>query len=376
VDGVDQARRAAAIAEAVEALMVFDERGVVLDVNEAAAELLDLPRERLVGFPPVEDLMDVVHHDGTPFSLDQFPVMRALRTGETVAPTLMGLGPAERRVWVRCSAAPLPQGGAVAMMVDVSDLVRAEEALRESEAWYRLVVDNSVDVVSVWRPDMGEVFVSPSAQRITGWTREQRRADDEWARVHPDDAPRMRALREDVVAGRVEATTVVFRARHADGEWYWHEMGVRAVRSPDGGLEVHSSVRDVTDRVTAERARRGADARWRAAFDHGPLGQALVDVDGVPLSVNEALRDLLSRDVHDDRDRSVLDAVHPDDRQAAEDLLAGAWNAGNGVVSALVRVGGAGAGDAGRRPGRALDPLERGPVEGTDGGAAYPCCRC
>lgn len=89
------------------------------------------------------------------------------------------------RVGAIIATAPLPQGGAVAMMVDVSDLVRAEEALRESEALYRLVVDNSVDVVSVWRPDGGEVFVSPAAERITGWTREQRRDDDEWARVHP-----------------------------------------------------------------------------------------------------------------------------------------------------------------------------------------------
>ena len=97
----------------------------------------------------------------------------------------------------------------------------------------------------------------------------------------------------------------------------------------EGGSCTHivTLSRDVTDLREAQRLRE-AEERFRTAFDHAPIGIALVKPDGRFLQVNWAMCEMLGYTEEQLAALTWMDITHPDDletsRQAASELVAGA----------------------------------------------------
>jgi diguanylate cyclase (GGDEF)-like protein/PAS domain S-box-containing protein len=79
--------------------------------------------------------------------------------------------------------------------------------------------------------------------------------------------------------------------------------------------------RDVTGERSAERARREAEERFRAAFEHAPIGMAIVGLDGRFRAVNDALAEILGRGPDALAEIAPGDLLHPDDRPRAAEAL-------------------------------------------------------
>jgi len=145
-------------------------------------------------------------------------------------------------------------------VVDISDRVSAEAALRESRdvltlamrggsmgAWSRNLVTNEV----WWSRELEEIFgLQPGEfnRTETGF----------FAFVHEDDREAVRAAVEQAVRNGSDYV-VDFRFRHASGEWRWMEGRGRAVYADDRTPRtVYGIGIDVTDRKRAEIALREA----------------------------------------------------------------------------------------------------------------------
>jgi diguanylate cyclase (GGDEF)-like protein/PAS domain S-box-containing protein len=199
----------------------------------------------------------VLRGDGSPWPLDDRPVERAVRRGVVTSRELMGLARDGRTRWVRVSVRPLvlrtgePQG-AVATYTDVTDRERARSELEESEAHFRLLAENSTDVISRHTVDGRCTYASPALTDMLGW-----KVDDVLERnplgvVHPDHRERVEA-HHDAVCRDLEPRTFRCQVLHSDGRYLWCEAVMRPVRGDDGLLhELQLSTRDVTARVEAE----------------------------------------------------------------------------------------------------------------------------
>src|SRR5581483_10566456 len=131
-------------------------------------------------------------------------------------------------------------GGPVVRIVgthlDLTDRIRANEKLRESEERLRLAFAGAQEGVWDWNLETGAVVYSPRWKEMLGY------ADDEiephvraWERLlHPDDMPRARAVHESVMRG-ARTYEGEFRLRHKDGH-YVHVLsrGFPVRRDADG----------------------------------------------------------------------------------------------------------------------------------------------
>jgi PAS domain S-box-containing protein len=146
---------------------------------------------------------------------------------------------------------------------------RTEEGLRGSEARYRVLAENSTDVISV-TDSVGVIrYVSPSCEALTGFTPEELVGRPGTEFVHEDD---IQLVNESYRWAPGEAHLVrspSYRVRRKDGTYVWIEAAVRPVLDPDSGevLEMQASARDITERklVEARLARAHAELEHQTA---------------------------------------------------------------------------------------------------------------
>jgi PAS domain S-box-containing protein len=142
---------------------------------------------------------------------------------------------------------------------DITDRRRAEEALRESEANYRLLFNESADgIVVVVEGRL--VNANPAACRLFGWAPGEfagRTPMDYLNLFHPDDRPLLRERFLQIMAGEPVQTTYAGRLLRPDGTIAWIEARTQPIRW-EGRAAYQSMVRDVTERVHLEERLREA----------------------------------------------------------------------------------------------------------------------
>ncbi len=203
---------------------------------------------------------------------------------------------------------------------------RVTELLERNEARFRAMVRDSSDIMAIVDPDGMLVYASPATERLLGLEVEPLLGTSLFALIHPDDLERALHGFELTRSGK-ENERVELRLRHADGGWRLMEaVATNLLDDPTvGGIVI--SARDLTERRRAEAELREAQERFRSAFEHAPIGMALVTLDGRVFRVNRALVQIVGRTEDNLLRSSLLDLLHPDDvercRRAMSRLLAG-----------------------------------------------------
>lgn len=135
----------------------------------------------------------------------------------------------------------------------VRDEVEAE-ALRQSEARFRSLVQNASDIIAVVTPDGLLEYVSPAVRRVLGVAPEYLSGADIVSLVHPEDRASAARFMEEVAAG--DSGSVELRMGHPNRSWRYLEVtGHNALGEESvGGIVLNC--RDVTERKAFERELR------------------------------------------------------------------------------------------------------------------------
>jgi PAS domain S-box-containing protein len=214
---------------------------------------------------------------------------------------------------------PLPGGGVVRTYSDITARRAAEHALRESEALYRLLAENSTDMIV--RTDLAGIrrYLSPASREILGYAPEELVGTMLIDFVHPDDRETVAQDLAQILTGAIERQTAVYRVRHKNGAWTWSETRRRLVRGDDGKpLEVVAVVRDVSDRKAAEEALQRSEERYRLLADNSSDIIVLKPSFGGQRYISPAVRTVLGYEPEAFLSRPTADIIHPDDRARVE----------------------------------------------------------
>jgi PAS domain S-box-containing protein len=211
------------------------------------------------------------------------------------------------------------------ILVDVTEQRQAELAMRQSEARFQALVQNSYDVVSVLDASGRHRYVSPSIERLLGYAPAELIDVSALDLVHPDDAPSLQAAIASCVQGAAQTPPLELRYRHRDGEWrYFETIGTNLLGDPAINGIVFNA-RCITARVAIERALLQSEARFRSIFEGASTGMALVDPAGTILVANPALATMLGYSREALTGMTTAAISHPEDNSKQLELRHRLW---------------------------------------------------
>jgi PAS domain S-box-containing protein len=134
----------------------------------------------------------------------------------------------------------------------LAERTRMERDLRESEARFRLLAENSLDMIARHDAQGQCLYVSPACRAMLGYEPEDLVGQPSTVIVHPDDLDHV--IRSYItLIQRSGPGLVSFRAMRKDGQPTWLEATSRAILDQQTGavIEIQSALRDITQRRKA-----------------------------------------------------------------------------------------------------------------------------
>ncbi|TCO83420.1 PAS domain S-box-containing protein [Plasticicumulans lactativorans] len=316
-----EARNSAILQAALDGIVSIDGQGRILQFNPAAESTFGVRRQQVLGRDIAEVIVPPESRERHRAGLERFvnggPGRLIGRRVEMVAQRADG---ARIPVEIALSAIQLESGPIfTAYIRDISDRLRAETAIRESEARYRRVVDSVHEVIFQTDAEGRWTFLNRAWTEITGFTLEASLERPMVDFLHPEDrrihdAAIGALLRDERKQARYE---VRLRTRTAD--YCWIEVSVELTRGAEHTLTGSiGTLSDISERkhVEAElrRAKHAAEAANRAKSDF--LATMSHEIR-TPMNAIIGMTDLVLDSRLDDQQREYLALV----KSSADALL-------------------------------------------------------
>ncbi|MEJ5253724.1 MAG: PAS domain S-box protein [Acidimicrobiales bacterium] len=255
----------AVVEVAPDGILIADEAGTIVLVNRRIEELFGYESGELLG-QPVEVLLPPESRQAHRAHRTRYraePHTRPMGSGLD----LLGLRRDGTVFPVEISLSPLVRGGelrVIAVIRDISDRIASEEDNRR----IRTTLDATLDGVFIFDPvTLRHSYVNLGAVEQTGYSERELL---EMTPVHLNPELNEQAFREllaPLLSGEVTARTLTTVFRRSDGTDVPVEVLIQYPPARrESSREVVAIVRDITDRVEADRAIRQSEERMRTLY--------------------------------------------------------------------------------------------------------------
>ena len=317
-----------AVEQASEGIVVTDKRGTIRYVNPAFTVMTGYTADEVIGENP-----RILKSGRQPSAFYQ-RLWATISGGNTWRGTLVNRRKDGILYDEGMTVTPVrdPNGAIthfIAIKQDMTERIRAEQAVLKSEAKYRLLVDNIPDVV--WTADeQGRcVFVTPNAEAIYGFTPQEIYESGVWFdRIHPEDVPKVR----DTYAALIERGTLFsteYRIQRKNGEWIWLHAKSTSSYVENGKRYFVGICSEITERKGMQQKLLEGEHKYRSLINNIPDVAWVVDDRGHLLFVSPNVEKLLGFPADDFYKRGAivfLEAVHPEDQPALQSALRGLFS--------------------------------------------------
>jgi PAS domain S-box-containing protein len=165
--------------------------------------------------------------------------------------------------------------------------------LVKSERQFRSLIENSSDILSLADKNMQLLYRSPAAERILGWTMNDRlESKGSIGSTHPDDIEYVNRVITEILKQPGRSLPVTFRTRHKLGHYLWVEGMVTNMLYDESVRAIVTNFKDVT-------IEKIASDRFRLVVEGSPLGKVLLNAKGEITLVNSKTESLFGYERRD-----------------------------------------------------------------------------
>jgi PAS domain S-box-containing protein len=262
--------------------------------NQAALDMFGLRREQALGNRISQIYFDPIQEDGTKIPSSMLPGARSIESGQTIRNQVVGWRrPVSNDIlWTLIGAIPqLTEQGKVASVIlsitNISELKRAEEALRASEELFRTLVENMHAAVVLLGPDQEIQFANQASFKMFGMKEEQvlgKKVFDLGPSPLCEDGTEMpfsmRPVSRAIATRQAVLDWVMGYRLPASNEVLWLQGEAVPILGENGLVEkVITSFSDITERKKAQEALRASEQRFRTLVENLHVGIILLGPD-------------------------------------------------------------------------------------------------
>jgi len=246
--------------------------GIYKGVNRKLAETLNLPPEAFIGRPLgflSADCELAAFMQEFLESPDQFAsrVISVQRNGQT-------------RFYLVALQKYMKGTHTVAVGIDISDRMRAEEALRIAEENYRSIFENALEGIFQASTENRFIRVNAAMAKIFGFDSPE--AMVETVTSIRDQIYVEPSTRDEILNHFATGETTghfEFKAYRRDRQIIWIELDMRAVLDTDGKISYYEGlVQDITERKQREQAMQQQIEELRVEIDHEKRRQQVAEI--------------------------------------------------------------------------------------------------
>jgi PAS domain S-box-containing protein len=284
-----QNRLGSIVESAMDAIIAVDGQQHIVVFNAAAEKIFGCPMAKALGQPIdrfIPNRFRAQHHA----HISQFAGTGVTNRAMGTLGALWALRANGEEFPIEASISQVKANGPnlfTAIIRDITERVKAEEAMRETEGRFRLVANTAPVLIWMAGPDKLCTYFNQPWLDFTG-----RRLEDElgngWAKgVHPDDLEECLATYTQAFDRR-QPFRMEYRLRGHDGVFRWVlDIGVPRINADGSFAGYIGSCVDLTERKHAEEALRESEELKASILDSLSNHVVVVDAMGIVVDVND-----------------------------------------------------------------------------------------
>ena len=302
---------------ATDGIIFFDSQGEIIFWNQGAQKIYGYDYKEMLGKTP-ETIMvkDLLESNAGYFK--QAPGTDAAFPDKTFES--FGLHKNGTRFPVEVSLSSGRAGNALfycAIVRNISERKKVEEALRESEERFRVLAESLPEGIIAIDSKGTIVFWNTGAQNLFGYTRDEVLGKPSTLllpeRYQPAEQESLRALQQQGLSGFKGRILHGF-GRRKDGSEFADEITTGPWQTQQG-LYYVAIIRDITERLKAEQALRDSEQRFKELADALPQTVFELNLEGMITFVNRTALDTFGHNQTDiDKGMHALHMIVPEQR--------------------------------------------------------------
>ena len=191
---------------------------------------------------------------------------------------------------------------------------QSQEALRQSEAKYRSVINQVKEVIFQTDAAGNWCFLNAAWTEITGFSVEESLGRPFFEYLHPQDRPvcleKFKQMMSELPPEFQETTRYITK----NGQVRWLEIhGQLIFHSPGNCQGITGIIKDITEHKLAQEALKSSEAIWRSYVENSLVGIAITAPDQTWIEVNDAFCQLFGYSKQELLEKNWSDLTHPED---------------------------------------------------------------
>lgn len=279
-----------------DAIIIHDTEGKVMQVNQRGLELFGLPADH-AGILTIYDISEVA--DASHNLLKD--CWQRVQKGQEVIFEWRG------RRWgsldlfdVDVVLRPILWNGKkmiLSVMRDIRERKKNEQAIIDSERKYRLLTENMRDVIWQVDAELRFTYLSPSVERIFGYSPGEFIGRQVWKLVTPQHVERIRQELDrylvQISGSREGGAVFELEAKHKNGSTIWCGVNVSPIFDENRRLVgLQGVTRDITNRKKQQELLEHSEERLRSLMENSKDGINLFDEQGRAIEWNAAAENI------------------------------------------------------------------------------------